>query len=379
MRYLKLASTYRGAGQGSHKTVIEQILLGENVSTWNGIVWCKDNLKNLQMLLKDLAGDALYPMALYSPHINTVEPTLDLYEYQPHNFEGFYLVGDRAFCWIERRSPDSWLGSFIFVGGDLTDEEKKHFADFRVREDAKRDKTIYQNIWLLVDYGGGDLDFHDNKVHLSEFKKENYTDENVNWLPRLKEALFNPKNTGRLTICQGPPGTGKTRYLRALMQELGESVCPVVLPVALSHELSSPRMLGVITSNSDFSKKKILLIIEDGDQLLEKRERSSSVISDFLNVIDGLIGEVVDLHVVVTTNLQKKDFDPAITRPGRLHSILYFDTLDKAQASKVYKRETGEELTGDVEKYTLAEIYAKVNDHHNGVREKKKLAAGAYL
>lgn len=379
--YLTLLKDYRGIGQGSFKSVLDQILIAERVPTWSGIVWCQDDMKNIQQLLKDLAGETLEPLALSTLKIVTRfnEEEKGFYEFDGDISEGLYLLGNRAYCWTTRSSPVTWNANFIFVGHDLTETEVKAFNEYRVREDAKLDPTVFQHIWLLVDYGGGDLDFHSNKVPLSEFKTENYVQANVDWMPKLKEQLFNPKNTGRLTICQGPPGTGKTRFLRALMQNLGEEVCPVILPVSLSHELSSPRMLGVITSNGDFKNKKVLLIIEDGDQLLEKRERASSVISDFLNVIDGLIGEVVNLHVVVSTNLQKKDFDPAIIRPGRLHSILYFEALPFEQAAKVFKRETNEDLVKDQETYTLAEIYAKVNDHNNGVRKKEVKAAGQYL
>ena len=163
------------------------------------------------------------------------------------------------------------------------------------------------------------------------------------------------------------------------MQELGEGTVSIVLPVSLAGELSQPRMLGQITANDDFENKNLLLIIEDGDGLLEKRDRASSVISDFLNIVDGLVGEIVNLHVIVTTNLQKKDFDPAITRPGRLHSILYFEALPYEQAAQVYRRETGEDLNKDKEESTLAEIYALVNNHANGVREKKAMESGQYL
>jgi SpoVK/Ycf46/Vps4 family AAA+-type ATPase len=163
------------------------------------------------------------------------------------------------------------------------------------------------------------------------------------------------------------------------MQEMGEAVIPVVLPVSLAGELSHPRMLGQITSNDEFEGKNLLLIIEDGDALLEKRDHASSVISDFLNIVDGLVGEIVNLHVIVTTNLQKKDFDPAITRPGRLHSILYFESLPAEQAATIYKRETGEDLTTDKDKYTLAEVYALSINHVNGVREKKSIESGQYL
>jgi hypothetical protein len=293
--------------------------------------------------------------------------------------EATYIIKDRCLAFVNSFGPSAYSCAFDFFWDDITDEERGAFLRFHEREEAKKVKEEVQRIFMLVDYGNGDFNFHSNKIPLSVFKKENYSNDNVAWMPRLKEGLFSPTSAGRLTILQGPAGTGKTRYLRALMQEMGEGTVAVVLPVSLAGELSQPRMLGQITANDEFEEKNLLLIIEDGDGLLEKRDRASSVISDFLNIVDGLVGEIVNLHVVVTTNLQKKDFDPAITRPGRLHSILYFESLPYEQAAAVYKRETGEDLVKDKEEYTLAEIYALTNNHVNGVREKKVSASGQYL
>lgn len=369
---------YAGCGQGSPRSVLQHIFLGEGVPIVFGGVMCQDNIDNIKQLLTDLAQGDLRSYQQSSNRIKLAPPESE-YEYDDFS-EGTYLIRQRAFAFVSQVGPKIWSVSLDFVGGDLTEEEVKAFDDFRVREEAKRDPTKYQSIWMLIDHGNNTLDFHSKKVPLSEFKTENYSELNRQWLPRLRDALFKPTTTGRLTVLQGPPGTGKTRYLRALMQELGDGVCPVVLPVSLASDLSNPRMLGVLTGNRDFEKKKVLLIIEDGDGLIEKRERASSVISDFLNVVDGLIGEVIDLHIVVTTNLQKKDFDPAITRPGRLHSVLYFEALEYSQAASVYKRETGAELKKTQETYTLAEIYALAQDHHNGVRKKEApTGQGQYL
>lgn len=371
-------STYAGCGQGSPRSVLQHIFLGEGVPVTFGGVMCQDNIDNIKQLLVDLAQGDLRAFQQGSNRIKALPPESE-YDYDDFS-EGTYLIRQRAFAFVSQVGPKIWSASFDFIGGDLTDEEVKAFEDYRVREEAKRDPTQYQHIWMLIDHGNNSLDFHNKKVPLSEFKPENYSELNRQWIPRLRDALFKPTTTGRLTVLQGAPGTGKTRYLRALMQELGDGVCPVILPVSLASDLSNPRMLGVLTGNRDFERKKILLIIEDGDGLIEKRERASSVISDFLNVVDGLIGEVVDLHIVVTTNLQKKDFDPAITRPGRLHSILYFEALEYSQAAIVYKRETGEDLKKSQETYTLAEIYALAQDHHNGVRKKEApTGQGQYL
>lgn len=373
--FLTQAHPYVGQGNGSTRSWLQAALVGLGVTIYSGYVISAENLDNIDAFLREFTGDNLTV-------VNMVSKKMDLVRVGggKQSGEAMYLLGDRGIAYVGSFGPHAFSCTFDLFHTDLTEAEQLAVTNFREREEKKKVIEEVQRIFMLVDYGNGDFNFHSNKIPRSTFKVENYVEENVNWMSKLKEGLFSPTATGRLTILQGPAGTGKTRFLRALMQELGDSCAPIVLPVSLAGELSQPRMLGQITANDDFEGKNLLLIIEDGDGLLEKRDRASSVISDFLNIVDGLVGEIVNLHVVVTTNLQKKDFDPAIVRPGRLHSILYFEALPYEQAAKVYKRETNEELVKDKDEYTLAEIYGLVLNHVNGVRTKVVTpAAGQYL
>ena len=375
--FLSKASPYCGQGNGSTRSWLQAAMVGLGVSIYSGYVISAETMGNIDQFLTEIiaaTGAELSVVNISSKRMAEMKNQTG-----KQSNEAMYLLGDRGIFYVNVFGPHAFSCAFDLFHEDLTDTERKVVEDFREREGKKKVSEPIQRIFMLVDYGNGDFNFHSNKIPLSTFKKDNYVKENVEWMQKLKEGLFSPTATGRLSILQGPAGTGKTRYLRALMQELGEGVAPIVLPVSLAGELSQPRMLGQITANDEFEGQNLLLIIEDGDGLLEKRDRASSVISDFLNIVDGLVGEIVNLHVVVTTNLQKKDFDPAITRPGRLHSILYFEALPYEQAAKVYKRETGDDLAKDKEEYTLAEIYALALNHGNGVREKKASVSGQYL
>ena len=376
--FLSKASPYCGQGNGSTRSWLQAAMVGLGVSIYSGYVISAETMDNIDQFLTEIVAATGTELSV----VNMVSKRMDGMKNQTgkQSGEAMFLLGDRGIFYVNAFGPHAFSCAFDLFHADLTDAERKTVEDFHEREEKKKVVELVQRIFMLVDYGNGDFNFHSNKIPLSTFKKDNYVTENVEWMQKLKEGLFSPTATGRLSILQGPAGTGKTRYLRALMQELGENVAPIVLPVSLAGELSQPRMLGQITANDEFEGKNLLLIIEDGDGLLEKRDRASSVISDFLNIVDGLVGEIVNLHVIVTTNLQKKDFDPAITRPGRLHSILYFEALPYEQAAKVYKRETGDDLAKDKDEYTLAEIYALALNHGNGVREKKaSVGAGQYL
>lgn len=376
--FLAQAHPYVGQGNGSTRSWLQAALVGLGVSTYSGYVISHENVDNIDQFLTEISAATGQELSV----VNMLSRKMDARNSPTgkKSGEAMYLLGDRGIFYVNSFGAHAFSCAFDLFHEDLTEAERKTIEDFNEREEKKKVVEDVQRVFMLVDYGNGDFNFHSNKIPLSTFKPDNYIAANVDWMSKLKEGLFSPTATGRLTILQGPAGTGKTRYLRALMQELGETVAPIVLPVSLAGELSQPRMLGQITANDEFEGKNLLLIIEDGDGLLEKRDRASSVISDFLNIVDGLVGEIVNLHVVVTTNLQKKDFDPAITRPGRLHSILYFEALPYEQAAKVYRRETGEDLAKDKEEYTLAEVYGLVLNHGNGVREKKAtVGAGQYL
>ena len=368
------AGPYCSAAVHSNRIWLKFAALGLGVPTYGGHVICINSIENIETLLTDLCGDKLTVVTMPSKKMNNLLP-----RERRNGGETIYKLGDRGLAFVKTGNHSDYTCEFDFFWTDLSAEESAAFERFHARENLKKAEEDAQRIFMLVDYGNGDYNFHSNKIPPSTLKIENYTDENVQWMSRLKETLFSPVSTGRLSILQGPAGTGKTRYLRALTQELGDECVAIVLPVSLAGELSHPRMLGQITANEEFEDKKLLLIIEDGDALLEKRDHASSVISDFLNIVDGLVGEIVNLHVIVTTNLQKKDFDPAVTRPGRLHSIMYFEALPYEQAAKVYKRETGADLVKTKDEYTLAEIYALANNHANGVRAKNGAETGQYL
>lgn len=376
LEVLSRASEYTGGGNGGLRSWLQFTAAGLGVSVYSSLVASTDGLEPILNLLSAIAGDELTVINVGSPTVKGV-PLLR----GAQSEEALYVLGSRGFAYIQRGFDNNSYNCLLdLFHSDFNEKELKALNEFVEHEKSLQQSDKTQRIYMLVDYGNGDFNFHSNKIPLSSFKTENYSEENVSWMPKLKEGLFSPTSVGRLTILQGPAGTGKTRFLRGLMQEMGSGTVSIVLPVSLSGELAQPRMLGQITANDAFENKNLLLIIEDGDGLLEKRDRANSVISDFLNIVDGLVGEIVNLHVVVTTNLQKQDFDPAITRPGRLHSILYFEPLPYEQASKVYKRETGEDMPREKEEYTLAEVYALANNHGNGVRKKEQdKSAGQYL
>jgi SpoVK/Ycf46/Vps4 family AAA+-type ATPase len=99
------------------------------------------------------------------------------------------------------------------------------------------------------------------------------------------------------------------------------------------------------------------LILEDADNILTPRGKDNlSLISTLLNMTSGILGSMLDIRAVATTNSPTKDIDPALMRPGRLSSHVTVGELDKEKAASVFKRLTGKAKTfsGQV---SLAEVY----------------------
>ena len=104
----------------------------------------------------------------------------------------------------------------------------------------------------------------------------------------------------------------------------------LLIPASLVSELDGPAFLPLLLDiNRDEKDKPILIIIEDGDDCLVNREEGNnmSAISSLLNISDGILGSILDIKLVVSTNADIEDIDRAILRPGRLCAHMFVDPL----------------------------------------------------
>jgi ATP-dependent 26S proteasome regulatory subunit len=110
------------------------------------------------------------------------------------------------------------------------------------------------------------------------------------------------------------------------------------------------------------------MIIEDGDVCLVPRKNDNiSTIASLLNLSDGILGSIIDIKMVISTNADIKDMDQAIMRPGRLCKNIHVGPLPYEQANQVYRRlMKSEDVKLEYKKlYTLAEIYDITNNAGN--------------
>ena len=190
-----------------------------------------------------------------------------------------------------------------------------------------------------------------------EFIPENYSEEIVRKRQSILRNIESKEPRGRISILAGPPGTGKTKLIQSLIPDMGKKVRIVYLPTYLVSQIDSPKLLGFLLGQAAY---KFVFLVEDCDSLLVPRGMDSvNVLSSFLNLTDGILGNCLDIHFIVSTNAKTTEYDPAITRPGRLTELVDFELLDAAHANQVYRRISKREEDIFKKPASLADVYAK--------------------
>lgn len=217
-------------------------------------------------------------------------------------------------------------------------------------QDKNNKGTVFA---LMTNEGSLDL------AKLGEMKdpliRENYQTDVVEAFDHICACLSSQSPCGRISMLNGPPGTGKSFMIRSLIHQVNGS--HIVIPGSMAADLSSPNFLSILHEAHE-PNKPIVLIIEDADLLVVNRKQGNlSILSDLLNLGDGLLGQMLDIRVIASTNAKRIELDDAVTRPGRMCRHTTISNLTFEQAKEVYKRLTEKEATFNKRTYTLAEVY----------------------
>lgn len=188
--------------------------------------------------------------------------------------------------------------------------------------------------------------------------RTNYTKDTLDNLDHVMSCMKSDTPCGRLIILDGPPGTGKSFAIRAFANVVDATF--IVVTSSLVGEISGPEILPVILEKKR-ENQPVVLIMEDADSALVMREKGSlQQLSELLNIGDGILGDLVDLRIVATTNSPRSDLDPAVKRPGRLCSHVQMGELSSSHATQIYEGLVGENLfRGFTQPVTLAEVYRR--------------------
>ena len=172
----------------------------------------------------------------------------------------------------------------------------------------------------------------------------NYNDD----LPDSQIKSFLQGTESGIVILHGEPGTGKSTYIRHLISNVKKTF--LYLDISCFDNLTNSSFLELLLNNKDS-----IIILEDSEQLLKKRENSKVNIANLLNLTDGLLADTLNLKFICTFNAKLTDIDEALLRKGRLKVKYKFDKLEIDKTAKLFDKLNIEvkELTP----MTLAEIY----------------------
>jgi len=245
------------------------------------------------------------------------------------------------------------------------------------------------HVFVLIPCTGG-LRSESIGVGAVPLLKDNYNKDTIEGYEAVVNDIKSKNPLGRLAIFDGPPGTGKTFLIRALLSDLPK-VKFLLLPSNMMESLTAPELLLALMNESDSDsgcgdqcsdtttkpvapkpfgysndnkdeKTPLVLIVEDADRCLSHRATDNiSAISSLLNISEGIIGNLLDIRIICTTNAEIDDIDGAIMRTGRLSARVEVGLLSVEKAKEVYARIGGtESQEWDKKFYALSDVYAMV-------------------
>jgi hypothetical protein len=181
-----------------------------------------------------------------------------------------------------------------------------------------------------------------------------YGDDLVLWEHELIQRLQNQVNG--LVVLRGDPGTGKSSFLRHVIARLAKTHRAYLVPTSHFGMLTSPDMPRFWARQNYRSKFQNLVILEDAEALLARRDGSNDAqVSNLLNLADGLLGDSMRLQLIATVNAPLDKLDPAVTRCGRLLGHREFRRLSRWEAERLATAK-GLTLPHGTD-FSLAEVY----------------------
>lgn len=173
--------------------------------------------------------------------------------------------------------------------------------------------------------------------------RENYAPDVVERFDAAVANLLAPEPHGRLVIVSGPTGTGKTRLLRGVMHAAPGAVFVMIDPEMVT-TLTKPHMVPLLLRiRRQHGARPVAFVIEDGDKdVMQRGTDNLSHVQALLNLGGGIAGDMLGVHVFVTTNARVGSsafrIDEAIVRNGRMAQHVEVDRLRPQHAAHTLRR-----------------------------------------
>lgn len=186
-----------------------------------------------------------------------------------------------------------------------------------------------------------------------------------------------------IILFHGTPGTGKSFYIRRLIRDLMRRNKKILyMPNNMVDLLGTPSFNNFLLDYvedaiEEGNRKGLLMIIEDAEKVLLKRESNpygGSGVSNILNSTDGILNDFLNIQILATFNTNIENIDEAILRKKRAISIKEFGKLGKEDCQKLIDFLKIEyKATEDM---SLADIYSIKQEEEDeillGDKDKKK-------
>jgi hypothetical protein len=201
----------------------------------------------------------------------------------------------------------------------------------------------------------------------------NYTPKVMEDYKFIIKDLQAESPSGRITIMRGAPGTGKTHLIRAMLLAVPDAMFVLISPEIVI-KLAGPELLPLLLAYRGNRAGPIILVLEDADRCLVKRDKNNmNSIQSLLNLGDGILGSMLDLRIIATTNAHELHMEEALIRKGRLSKMLEVGPLDLVTAQKRFKslcpnKKLPDALAPPVKsrnkfEMTLADVYALAREN----------------
>ncbi|MEQ1675836.1 MAG: AAA family ATPase [Chitinophagaceae bacterium] len=201
----------------------------------------------------------------------------------------------------------------------------KEVSRFKRRE---KKKNFEINLISKDSYG---LELKSMEIKKSRLNLDLFYEDDFKEVDKTIQTRLAKKNDKGIVLLHGLPGSGKTTYLRYLIGRLKKKV--LFVSPATAGEIMNPELMDLLIDNPDS-----VLIIEDAENIImDRKNNSSSSVSNLLNISDGLLADFLNVQLICTFNSSLTMVDSALMRQGRLIAKYEFGKLGVEKAKQLSK------------------------------------------